>query len=518
MQPPFKICLVNPPVLAVLEPWYDTPDFVRTGLAYVAGYLRQFPGFDIRIIDAKFERIGFEETLRRIKEYAPHVVGFTAFTNEIKPSAYTAARLKREMPDVVTVIGGVHVTAIPEETLMEFAGFDIGVVGEGEETFHELCSALRDGNPLDGIPGLALRTESGIKLTGHRLRLLNHDALPFPAWDLLPRAETYYVQTIRGCPFDCKFCMNPNGKVARSRSVQNVIDELNHIIETFAPKRISFGDELFSVDMVRTKELLDAMAENRIGERVRWDVQTHVRFVDLEMFEKFKRAGVERVELGIETGDEAIMKRMGKGITMQQIKQAYGDARKAGVEIGTFFLIGQPNETPQTIRKTVNLAAEINPQLPMFGLMTPYPGTEVARLAARGESGYRLLTTDWDEYNKQIGGAMEFANLSRRQIEWYQIYAYLSVFIRNYRWRDLAKFIWEYRHGVLTVIKKVLGNKKNVASLLNKPADYDDILRSPFRMDMDKMVHSREAWKAVQNAELKRTREEAPELFGHFGG
>jgi len=410
------------------------------------------------------------------------------------------------------VIGGVHVTAIPVETMQEFSSFDIGVVGEGEQTFYELCEALRNKTSIEDVAGLAIRSGGDISLTKTRLRILDHSTIPFPAWDLFPAAETYYVQTIRGCPFDCKFCMNPNGKVARSRSVQNVIDELNWVIDTFKPKRISFGDELFSVDMARTMNLLDAMAENQIGQKVKWDVQTHVRFVNYEMFVKFKKANVERVELGIETGDEAIMKKMGKGITMKQIRDAYRDARKAKVDIGTFFLIGQPNETPATIRKTIDLAAKINPQLPMFGLMTPYPGTEVSKLAAKGEAGYRLLTTNWDEYNKQIGGAMEFANLSRKQIEYYQIFAYLSVFIRNFRAVDLAKFIWEYRKGVLSVIKKVLGRKK-VSDLLNKPADYDEVLNSSFNIENEVLINVRDDWKDHQNSELRRARKEAPQLF-----
>src|SRR5690606_3037131 len=153
---PLRVLLVNPPVIGVLEPWYDTPDFGRTGLAYLAGYLRQFDGFEIKIIDAKFERLNFEQTLEQLDEFKPDVVGLTAFTNEIKPAAYLAARIKKYNRDITTVIGGVHVTALPEETLNEFPYFDIGVVGEGEITFHELCEALRKNIPVSDIQGLVI--------------------------------------------------------------------------------------------------------------------------------------------------------------------------------------------------------------------------------------------------------------------------------------------------------------------------------------------------------------------------
>eukprot|EP01038_Epipyxis_sp_PR26KG_P003809 gene3809-5451_t len=150
----FRVCLVNPPVISVLEPWYDTPAFGRTALAYLAGYLRQYEGFSIHIIDAKFERLTFEQVRARLKELNPQLVGFTAFTNEIKPAAYQAALLKMDLPDVVTVVGGPHVTALPKETLGEFTSFDLGVVGEGEVTFYELCDALRKGTSLQAVAGL----------------------------------------------------------------------------------------------------------------------------------------------------------------------------------------------------------------------------------------------------------------------------------------------------------------------------------------------------------------------------
>ncbi len=502
----YRVMLINPPVLAVFEPWYDTPNFGRVGLAYLASYLRQSPGFDVRILDAKFERLGFQEVLKRAIEWQPDVIGLTAFTNEIKPAAYQAALIKQELPHVRTVIGGVHLTSLPQQTLEEFSGFDLGVVGEGEETFSELCQALRSGQDFSDMPGLVYRAGDSTVLTAPRPRILDQDSIPFPAWELLPPAKEYYVHSLRGCPFNCVFCMNPNGRIARLRSVENVIEELELIIERYHPERISFGDELFSVDMERTHRLLDAMIEHRIGERVGWDIQTHVRFVDYNMLVKMKKAGVTRVELGIETGDEEKLRVLGKGTTIKMIMQAHDAAGRAGVPIGTFFIIGQPNETVTSIKKTIDLAVKLNPILPMFGLMTPYPGTEVARLAAKGEAGYRLISTDWDEYNKQLGGAMEFASLTRRQIEWLQIQAYVKVFLYNRRFVDFAKFVWNYRIGASSVLKKVLLGKASVGELLNRPPDYDAMIRGARSITLEDMIQSRSAWIDVQKREMIHAR------------
>ena len=498
------VCLINPPVLAVLEPWYDRPDFGRTGLAYLAGYLRQFDDFEVSIIDAKLERLNFQEVLSRIITLNPDIIGYTAFTNEIKPAAYLAGLIKKAIPNIINVIGGVHLTAIPKETLVEFPSFDIGVIGEGEVTLYELCEALRSNSDLSNVAGIIYRSGELLEVTASRNRISDQDSIPFPAWDLMPPSKTYYVQSIRGCPYNCLFCMNPNGKVARLRSVQNVIDELNLIIRKFRPERISFGDELFSVDMQRTKELLIAMAENKIGEQVKWDVQTHVNYVNDDLFRHFKNANVERVELGIETGDETKLKKMGKGTKLEDILAACESAKRNGVKIGIFLLFGQPNETVESINKTIGIATKINPEIPMFGLMTPYPGTEVAKYAASNERGYRLLTTDWDEYNKQIGGALEFANLSRRQIEWFQIKAYLMVYLKNYRFKDLFQFIWEYRVGAWEVFKKVVFNKSSLDEIIEKPRDYEEIIAYDKKITPEVLISARDNWKEYQQKSLKR--------------
>jgi radical SAM superfamily enzyme YgiQ (UPF0313 family) len=493
-----RIVLVNPPVLAVFEPWYDTPDFGRIALACLAAYLRQHGYHNIKIVDAKFERIGFDKCLAEILAFEPDIVGYTAFTNEIKPAAYVAAKLKEVKPQILNIIGGVHLTSIPAKTMQEFAMFDIGVIGEGEETLLEIVRKFEAKQPLVDIAGTIFRiADGGLQQGPVRERIMDQDSLPMPAWDLMKPAGTYYVQTLRGCPFNCLFCMNPNGRIARKRSVSLIIEELEYIINTFHPEHISFGDELFSVDMPRTHALLDAMIEKGIGQKVKWDVQTHVRYVDAEMFRKFKLANVERVEMGIETGDEASLKKMGKGTNLKMIEDAYKAARAEKVKIGTFFILGQPNESPESIKNTIKLAVKINPELPMFGLMTPYPGTAIADMAAKGEGGYKMLSTDWDEYNKQIGGALAFKNISRRQLEFYQSYAYLMVYLRNFRFGALFLFLLTYRVGIYKFIKKVIGGKQKMMHGVNKPKDYDKLTSSTLVTEAD-MIESYKAWSKYQ--------------------
>lgn len=510
-----KILLINPPVLAVLEPWFDEPKFVRTAIAFLAGYLRQHGDFDIKCIDAKFEKLSFAEVTKQAVAWQPDIIGLTAFTNEIKPAAYTAGLIKKQMPGVITVIGGVHVTAIPEQTMRQFSTFDIGVVGEGEQTFFELCSELSKPNPdLNAIAGLALRTaEDGAYLTKVRPRILDQDTMPMPAWDLLPRADEYYIHTVRGCPFNCVFCMNPNGKVARTRGIEKSIEEMEWLINDFGAKRISFGDELFSVDMHRTSAMMDLMIEKKIGERVRWDVQTHVAFVNDELLAKMKAANIDKLEMGVESGDEISLKRMGKSINLEMITNSFKLAHKHKIKTGSFMLIGQPNETHRTIWSTIRFCIKINPTEPIFGTMVPYPGTEVAKLAAKGEAGFRLLSTNWDEFNKRFNGSLEFTNISRAALEWYQIIGFVSVFICNFRFLDFLKFFITYSGGAVLLFYKALTGKKSVHEMLNIPADYEAVINSPEIVTIQDMINSREYWKGVQAGEVKRARKEAPQLL-----
>jgi anaerobic magnesium-protoporphyrin IX monomethyl ester cyclase len=513
MPSPPRVMIVNPPVLKVLEPWFDAPKFVRTAIASLAGYLRQFDEFDIVCLDAKFERMTFDKAVDRIVKDKPDVLCLTAFTNEVKPAAYLAGRVKQRLPSVITVLGGAHLTAIPEHTMREFPTIDIGVMGEGEETLLELLRTLRDGGSLKDVKGLVWRNASGIpEKNPERPRMLNQDSLPMPAWDMLPVAEEYYIQTVRGCPFACVFCLNHNGRVARTRGVQKVIDEMNWLISMGA-KRISFGDELFSVDMARTSALMDAMIEEGIGQKVRWDIQTHVAYVNDELFRKMKAANIERCEMGVEAGDEVVLKMMGKGTDRNMIMKAFRSARKHGVRTGSFFIIGQPNETTKSIWQSIMFAVKLNPNEPIFGTMVPYPGTEVARLAANEEGGYRLLTTDWDEYRKQLNGSMELTTMSRSTMEWYQITGYVLVFILNLRFLDLLRFFWNYRQGAIRLFKKALLRESSTSAIADRPGDYVEVIASGGRLQMSEMSDARDYWRGIQSGEMRRAKKESPALI-----
>ncbi len=458
-----KVLLVNPPPHLRVDQ-YDTPDFTRLGLACLAARLRLDPAVQVQIVDAKFERLDTRAIVERARRFRPDVVGLTAFTNEIKPAARVAEALKRLSPAIHTVVGGPHLSALPARTLDEFPAFDIGVVGEGEHTLAELVHTLARGDRLDPVAGLVHRPDGRPRCTRPRATVGALDDLPPPAWDLLPPGRRFLVMTQRGCPYQCSFCQNPNGRLVRQRSAEAVVAELTMLADRWAPYEITICDEIFTVDQERTHRLLDAMIAAGLGRRIRWWAQTHVNCVTRELFAKMKAAGCIRVGLGIETGDALAMKAMKKGITRDKVIAARKMAAAAQLPVEGLFILGHPDETWETAMRTIDFAVDLDPDVPIFSTMVPYPGTRVAELAARGEGGYRLLSTDWNDYINQIGHSLAFEHLSRRQLELLQLIGYVKVFLANGRYKDLADFAWRYRSEGLAVVRKLLSGRMPTAA------------------------------------------------------
>jgi radical SAM superfamily enzyme YgiQ (UPF0313 family) len=459
-----RVLLINPPPFQRVDQ-YDTPDFPRLGLACLAGALEDAGTGRVVVVDAKFERLGYGGIIERVRAFAPDVVGFTAMTNEVIQAARVAGEIKRLSPGIVTVVGGSHVSALPMDTLAEFQVFDYGVTGDGEITFRELVSVLAGGGDPGTVPGVVYWRDGNPSATPVRKTETDLDLLGQPEWRLLPRAARYLVSTQRGCPFNCPFCANPNGRVVRQRSVPRVLEEMTGLVEGMGARSFYVCDEVFGIDLERTHRLLDGMIAAGLDRRVRWTAATHVKCADRGMFKKMKAAGCSMVEVGIEAGDPGILAGLGKGVTVERAIEVRKAAAEVGLAFGALMIMGHPGETWESANRTIDLAVKLNSDQTIFGIMVPYPGTEVAAMARRGEGGYRLIARDWNDYGKQHGNALEMESLSRRQLELLQAIGYVQVFVRNGRLADLVRFAWRFRHEGWGVLKKVVqGSSSSMAS------------------------------------------------------
>jgi anaerobic magnesium-protoporphyrin IX monomethyl ester cyclase len=506
-----RVALVKPP--ATYADWYKRPVL---GLSYLAAIAEQ-AGRDCRIFDAYFHSWTEAELLDRVLAYQPDVVGFTAMTHEVKAAGRIAARLK-ERSRAATVVGGCHVTALPERTLTEFPAFDYGVCGEGERTFLELLEHVQkpekpqmtrsitllvptvakphdrreskglsessadytdyaDGfgrepeeaaESLGGIRGLAFRDGRNVRVNEPRplLTPAELDALPIPAFHhyygddsraLAGKGAEYVIFSGRGCPFGCAFCMRVLGQKVRRRSAGSVCREMEAAIARYGAHTFDFEDDVMLVDNKDTRELLQMMIDSGLAGRVRWSGMIHAAFVKPDLVALAKRAGCYQIWMGVESGDDQILKTINKGITVEQVRQAVRVVKQARVRLGTFFILGHPGETDETARKTIDLMAELNTNMAAVGLMVPYPGTGIHAMAERGEGGYRLLTDDWAEYDKYGGRALEIDGLPWERLARLQRAALVNFYLKNLRLVDLARYAWRRRRAFRLLFR---GNRR----------------------------------------------------------
>jgi radical SAM superfamily enzyme YgiQ (UPF0313 family) len=244
----------------------------------------------------------------------------------------------------------------------------------------------------------------------------------------------------------------------RERSAANTLEEIKKVITEYKPDLLRFNDETFAFNISRANAILDGIIDLNLVQTPKHASMRADR-VDASILAKMKKAGFVYVDYGVESGNAAILKAIQKSVTLEQTERAIRLTKEAGLKVGVNVIIGHPDETLETANQTINYAVKLNAHITAIGVMVPYPGTVVAEMAARGEGGYRILSTDWKDYNKQTGNALELKNISRKELEKIQMLGYLKVYACNRRWKELAGFIWTYRLAGIRFILRQAGSR-----------------------------------------------------------
>jgi anaerobic magnesium-protoporphyrin IX monomethyl ester cyclase len=468
-----RIALAKPP--ATYADWYRRPVL---GLAYLTSYLKA-RGFDAKIFDAYYHGWSEDDLVARIAAFKPDLVGFSAMTHEINRSAQIAARLKADL-GVPIAIGGCHLTALPAETLEEFPVFDYGVYGEGEKSFCELAQCLADGEVgrAGSLRGLVLR-RGGRVVTTEAAPVLSAEEvndMPLPDFGdyygsdpkaLAGKDSCYVLMTSRGCPYRCAFCMQVLGRKVRRRSAENVCREMEQAIARHGAHTFDFYDDILLSDCKESRDLLNLMIERGLPKRAGWCGLTRADIVRPDLLALAKRAGCFRLGLGVESGDDGVLKAIGKGITVDEVRRAVRAIKDAGMAVDAYFILGHPGETGETVKRTIDLAAELDTDMIAVGLMVPYPGTRIFEMANRGECGYRLLSRDWSQYDKYGGRVLEVSGLPYRELEKMQVRALANFYVKNLKVRAAIGYFWRRRRAVRFLIAKriarLLGGGRSAA-------------------------------------------------------
>ena len=392
-----RVLLINP-----FYPISETPS-PPLGLACLASALTA-AGVEVKILDLVVFPYGQSMLQTLLEDFKPQVVGITAVTMTFDNAIGVLEDIKHMDPNILTVMGGPHVSFCARDTLQAFPQLDVIVLGEGEGTIVELILSYENDRAWAGIDGIAYRNGTEICLTAKRDPIEKLDELPFPDRRLLPLGRyralgmPISLTTSRGCPYKCIFCVGRKmvGGRIRYRSADNIVDELEYL-STLNFHQINIADDLFTANKNHCNAVCDEII-NR-GLQLRWTSFARVDTVSEAVLKKMKAAGCRAVSFGIESANPQILKTIRKGITLQQVEDAVHMCKKAEITPFASFILGLPGETPQTVKETIEFANRLKKLGLSYGfhLLAPFPGTEVRESSER--YGINILTNDWSQYH-----------------------------------------------------------------------------------------------------------------------
>ncbi|GAB7079949.1 glycosyltransferase [Megalodesulfovibrio paquesii] len=399
-----RILVLNPPYFPKFSRPQRSPAVTKSGtlyypiwLAYATGVLEE-AGFEVTFLDAPAAGLSLEAVLERARAEQPALMILDTSTPSIANDLEAARQLKELVPTAMLCLVGVHVSALPEETLHQAPWVDAVARREYEYTVRELAQAVQaaGGRPaaevLQGIQGLTVRLEpegAAIFAAPDRPYIEDLDALPRVSrvYRKHLRLEDYFnpnalhpmvtLTTSRGCPFRCSFCVYPQtltGHVVRTRSIANVLDEVEEILRECPQIRsIFFEDDTLTANRSRSLEFAQAIQDR--GLRFSWSANARMD-LDLETMRALKAAGCRMLCVGFESGVPSTLACMRKGLGADRARQFMADARTAGLRIHGCFIIGFPGEDRAAVEQTIQLALDLNTDTAQFYPVMVYPGTQ----------------------------------------------------------------------------------------------------------------------------------------------
>jgi len=396
------VLLVQPPMPEHLRQY--APEVVvcpPLGLGYLASTLLE-NGFKVELTDLSVENPDRKGIELEFQTREPKILGITTTTNTYKNALNVAAIAKECNPNVLTILGGPHVTFTEEETLRN-QQVDIVVRHEGELTMLELCQRLLRGDQgPKQVAGVSYRKDSAILKNPDRPLIENLDEIPFPARHLM-RLDKYLspgtIITSRGCPSKCIFCAAEamSGGKYRVRSPANVVAEIEKVADDFSPKFFFIADDTFTVFRDRTREICKLLSN--LAKKVEWVCESRANFIDKPILQEMAEAGCTAIQFGVESGSEKILNAIKKGINLDQVRRAVRWAVEAKILPVCSFMVPHPEDTWKTVKETKRFMLELKDMGAFIyvSMTTPFPGTNLYTHAK--ELGVTIITEDTDKYD-----------------------------------------------------------------------------------------------------------------------
>jgi anaerobic magnesium-protoporphyrin IX monomethyl ester cyclase len=437
MTSPSKILFVEPPK----EMWFVMGEYLPPplGILELAAYLeKNNKDTDIKVLDCQAEGVDWKQLEKRIESFNPDIIAPSALAT---CNVYTVIRtleiVKRVNPNITTVVGGQHFTALAHESLEKHPEIDVVVRGEGEQTLSETVRALETGKPLSNVEGISFRHERKVVHTPNRPLIENLDDLPFPGYHFVEEhARKYHfkmmiganvgytlVEASRGCPHRCVFCSQWKfwGGKWRAKTPKRIVDEIECFHREFGSRFMWLTDDNLGLGE-ETNSLCDEIIKRGISDDIMWFIQARCDDIcnNQKILPKLRKSGLLWILTGLESHSQEILNSFHKDLSPSYAKQAVDLLKKNDIFAQATMIIGNRKDSHESIQGLREFANEVDPDLAIYMILSPFPGTDLYETAKT--NGW-IEDENWANYD-MAHAIMPTESLSRQEIqeEFYECY------------------------------------------------------------------------------------------------
>lgn len=461
-----KVLLLSPLYLDTYGDFKNAAGrYFPLGLGYIASYLIKYGGHEVQIYEPEAQGLTIRSIAKIIETSNPDIVGITCSTANFT-RAIELSKLCRSNSKAKVILGGVHVSAIPEFVMSENSDWiDCVVVSEGEVTMLELVEAYMRNSGLESIKGIVYKKQDKIFRNESRPYIEDLDTIPFPARQLIPQRLFFpnmhnaryrncsTILTSRGCPFNCSFCAARivSGTQYRMHSAEYVLEEMQMLKKDYKVKQLLITDDTFTINHPRLEKICKGMISKRLN--LKWFCFAQVSTVNREMLRLMKKAGCYSIGFGLESSNEEILKRMGKPISAAVAKKTVKIANQLGFKTQTFYIVGSPGETRAQMLDTIKFSREVDSTLAFYNMLVPFPGTKEFNFFF---SSVSLKDIDWDKFvaigedcvikNSEVSGEDIEKIISKANVLYYANFGRLLHLL--FHIRTFYEFINYFRGGI----------------------------------------------------------------------
>jgi len=405
------------------------PEPYPSGAFVLMGTMAHNLGHNVKIVHMGVDKVEANDIAKAVKEFKPDIIGISINTFQTRDAKEIIKIIKETNQNTLLTVGGPHVSGMGTRIFNDFPNIDIAIFGEGEHTFLEIVA----GKGLSKIKGLAYKDGEEVRINTPRLPAMNLDYIPLPNLDLVSFSKerfrgidpvialpSMYIMASRGCPFQCIYCNKSVwGFKTRFRKPELIIRELEWLRDRYGVKEIFFQDDTLNLSRKWITKLLNLIIQHGLNKDMAYkvDLRANKHLIDRELLKLLKKANVQYIFYGVESGNQEMLNRMKKGLTIEELKRAFSLTHSVGIKTIASFIIGLPGETEETINDTIKLSKELSPFAAGFVLATPLPGTEFEKILL--EKGH-LLDRDYDHYSFGYG-VVRTDKLTKEQLEYHRM-------------------------------------------------------------------------------------------------